>query len=78
MKQFLSEAARLTDAQCRWLLKAEKGKRYSFLSDAVGWREVGRPLKEAGLVQWVADARISAVVLTGYGQKIRDELIAQP
>lgn len=70
----MSRLIELTQEQKSWLLKAQIGRNYSFEHDFEGWRDIGRPLKDMRLVQWVANPRITAVVLTPTGASIRDEL----
>jgi hypothetical protein len=66
----------LTEAQKKWLISAERGISYSFENDFAGWRDIGRPLKDMRLVQWVANPRVTAVVLTPTGAVMREELKA--
>lgn len=65
---------RLTQVQMSWLLKAEEGRKYTFYSDVAGWRDVGGPLMKMRLIQWVANPRETAVILTYNGAAVRDEL----
>ena len=62
-------AERLTEPQKRRILLGEDG-----LADAKTWREVGRPLKDRGLIRFEDDPRSSRTLLTSLGRAVRKHL----